>query len=318
MRETFLFADRRPPLTITPETTEERTLESLEAWIQEQRHGIARKLEQVGAVLFRGFHVSSACDFHRASRAFRPELRDYIEGHSPRKKIADGIYTSTHYPASETITLHNELAFTNDPPRFLFFFCETPPIEQGETPILDGRYLLTKLPSQVVDAFTGRGILYISRLHGGAGLGKSWKESFATADRNEVESHLDREGTEYEWLPEDTLQIRHIRPALSVHPATRERVWFNNACVFHRSDKGEVGEMIVETMGEQALPTDAFFENGDPIDASLLDTVRRTSWAEASFFPWSGGDVLFLDNYLAAHGRNSFSGERRVLVAMGS
>jgi alpha-ketoglutarate-dependent taurine dioxygenase len=34
-------------------------------------------------------------------------------------------------------------------------------------------------------------------------------------------------------------------------------------------------------------------------------------------FPWKERDILLLDNLLTAHGRNPFSGERRMFVAMG-
>ena len=41
-------------------------------------------------------------------------------------------------------------------------------------------------------------------------------------------------------------------------------------------------------------------------------------YAELEYsFPWTPGDVLMVDNALTAHGRNAFSGERKLLVAMG-
>ena len=33
-------------------------------------------------------------------------------------------------------------------------------------------------------------------------------------------------------------------------------------------------------------------------------------------FPWSHGDVMLLDNFLTAHGRNSYTGKRDVQVAL--
>ncbi len=35
-----------------------------------------------------------------------------------------------------------------------------------------------------------------------------------------------------------------------------------------------------------------------------------------SLFEWRAGDLLVVDNVLAAHGRMPFSGARRVLLAM--
>jgi alpha-ketoglutarate-dependent taurine dioxygenase len=40
-------------------------------------------------------------------------------------------------------------------------------------------------------------------------------------------------------------------------------------------------------------------------------------WDNAISFRWERGDVLLLDNYLVAHGRNPYEGPRKILVAMG-
>jgi alpha-ketoglutarate-dependent taurine dioxygenase len=45
----------------------------------------------------------------------------------------------------------------------------------------------------------------------------------------------------------------------------------------------------------------------------ILDVYREL---EVSF-RWEQGDVMLLDNILAAHGRNPFTGERKLLVALG-
>lgn len=48
-----------------------------------------------------------------------------------------------------------------------------------------------------------------------------------------------------------------------------------------------------------------------------LQAVRQAYHARELLFQWRRNDVLLLDNILAAHGRKPFTGERRILVAMG-
>ena len=52
------------------------------------------------------------------------------------------MYTSTDYPPSEEIFLHNENSYQATWPLTLFFSCVTPPDTLGSTPLADTRRVL--------------------------------------------------------------------------------------------------------------------------------------------------------------------------------
>lgn len=100
------------------------------------------------------------------------------------------------------------------------------------------------------------------------------------------------------------------------NPETGERIWFNQAALWHYTNLGDKGETLRWLVGEDNLPTNAYYGDGLPIEAESLQAERKLFWDEATLFEWREGDVLMLDNRLVAHGRRAFKGERRILVAM--
>jgi hypothetical protein len=113
------------------------------------------------------------------------------------------------------------------------------------------------------------------------------------------------------------LWTRSICPGVIDHPLTGETVWFNQADLWHVSSRGQAyQEKMLRVLGEDALPSNATYGDGTPISNQELDEVRRAYRAAEVVNPWLQGDLLMLDNVLAAHGRKPFEGPRRVLVAM--
>jgi len=94
-------------------------------------------------------------------------------------------------------------------------------------------------------------------------------------------------------------------------------VWFNQAHLFHLSRlKPEIREALLLIFKEEDLPRNVYYGDGATIDADDLDQICAAYDDEKVVFPWQQGDVLLLDNMLAAHARNPFSGKRQVVVGM--
>jgi len=286
----------------------------LAAWAASHRDTIRRALLEWGAALFRGFGVGSAEEFDRVARAVCPELLDYHERAAPRREVASKVFTSTEFPADQPIPLHHEMSYSHNWPAKLFFFCAQPALERGATPIADDRRVYARIDESIRRRFEERRVMYVRNY--GPGL-DTWQDAFQTEDRGDVERYCAASKIAYEWLPGDALRTRQVRQAVMRHPQTGERVWFNHAVLFHSSNLPEaVRETLLASRSPEELPRNALYGDGTPIETAVLDEIRAVYDECAVTFPWERGDVLLVDNFLVVHGREPYSGPRKVLVAM--
>jgi hypothetical protein len=77
-----------------------------------------------------------------------------------------------------------------------------------------------------------------------------------------------------------------------------------------------VREYLVDIYGEDGLPFNTRFGNGDAIGADVVQVINEVYEANTAREPWQGGDLMLVDNVRTAHGREAFEGPREVLVAM--
>lgn len=151
----------------------------------------------------------------------------------------------------------------------------------------------------------------------GAGIDLSWEEAFQTTDRAVVEAYCRQAPLAFEWRAGNRLRTRQIRHAVTQHPRTREMVWFNQAHLFHLTNlEPAVRQAMAETFSPDELPRNVYYGSGAPIEDDVLEEIRTVYQAASIRFPWQPGDVLLLDNVLIAHGRRSFTGARKIIVAM--
>jgi len=64
------------------------------------------------------------------------------------------------------------------------------------------------------------------------------------------------------------------------------------------------------------VPRNAYYGDGTPIEPESLEEIAAAFDEESVAFSWERGDVVLVDNMLAAHGRNPYEGARRIIVGM--
>ena len=285
------------------------------AWAEAHQEEIRSLLAAEGAVLIRGLKVLGSTQFGKiVSTLFGSELLEYIYRSTPRTELRGHVYTATEYPAAETIPQHNENAYSRNWPLRLGFMCLLPSETGGETPIGDSRVVYNLLPESVREKFEEKGVKYVRNY---STLDLPWSVVFQTEDKSQVEAYCKANELTYEWLDDDALRTSQINPATAVHPQTGEKVWFNQAHLFHVSSLGkEIARTLLDSLGEENVPRNSYYGDGSPIEPEVLDVIRSTYERTKVKFPWQKNDLLLLDNMLFTHGREPYTGPRQVLVGM--
>jgi alpha-ketoglutarate-dependent taurine dioxygenase len=307
----FLSPQRQFPIVMQPSGA---GLDAV-AWAREQKDFIETALRRHGGILFRNFGLRTPQDFEAFAETIEPQLYGGY-GDLPKKEGGRNTYRSTPYPEREMILFHNESAHLDRWPRKQWFFCELPSPVGGATPIVDCREMLRRLPPALVDKLERQQLLYVRTFT--RRLDVSWQDFFKTDVRAEVEQRLAAVGTDWNWLDGDNLQTRTRCPAVIRHPVTGERAFFNQVQLHHvHCLEPEVREDLLSMVGLERMPRHVYYGDGMPIDSETMDIIGRAYEDCAVRFDWEQGDVVMLDNMLAAHARDPFEGPRKIVVAMG-
>ncbi len=299
------------PLVVVPAVEDVDLVE----WARREREFIHTNLLRHGAILFRGFSVSSPEQFEQFALAGCPELFGEY-GDLPREEVGGKVYSSTPYPSDQAILFHNESSHMHRWPMKIWFYCMKAAEKGGETPIVDCRAIYRRLGSGLRQKFSEKGLLYVRNYT--EGLDVSWQSFYRTDERSRVEGLCRQAGTEFEWKGGNGLRTRQRCPAVIRHPQTGEMAFFNQLQLHHVSClEPAVRESLSSLMREEDLPRNVYYGDGSRIEDSVMEEISSIYREKAVAFPWQPGDVLMLNNMLVAHSRNPYVGPRKIVVAMG-
>ena len=283
-------------------------------WVTSVREPLDTALRRAGGLLFRGFDTGTIEAFARLSDVFIDAHMDYTFALTPRRPISPTIATATELPPHMVISLHGECSAQRDWPMIIMFWCDQPPATGGETPLADSRRVLDRLPDATRDRFTALGVCYVRHVRGLRQI----EHVFGTATRAGIAEYCARHDYAVTFDGAERVRTERVAPAIVDHPVTGEPVWFNHVETYHLSSLPLAVVKRNLSLEDDVLPLEVSYGDGSPIDNETARRIRLALRAETVTFPWRRGDVLLLDNMLTAHGRRPFTGDRRVLVAMGN
>ena len=284
-------------------------------WAAAHKDALRAAVAEHGSVMVRGLELRDATEVNAVFRQLSNGLMIEREAFASRRIYSDGVYSSATWPANQPMCMHHELSYTLEFPGLMLFACLSAPTRGGATAVSDSRAVLNALPADLVTRFERDGWM-LTRSYNDE-IGASVAEAFGTDDRSAVEAYCRANGIGFEWQPDGGLHTWQRRSAVVHHPVTGQRCWFNQIAFLNEwTIDPEVREYLVDMYGDDGLPFNTRFGNGDPIGADVVQLLNQVYEDNTVREPWQAGDLMLVDNIRTAHSREAYEGPREILVGM--
>ncbi|XP_045197937.2 uncharacterized protein LOC123552377 [Mercenaria mercenaria] len=309
-----VFNGREFPLILTPKETSSQSAEDTLMWIKENKRHIECLLLDYGAILFREFPIDSPEKFDSFVKSFEYEPLPYVGGAAPRRVITGNVFTANEAPPDQLIPFHHEMAQVPTFPSTLFFYCDVPPPEGGQTPLVLSNEVYKAMSERdklFVEELEETGVVYNRVLPDGddptSPIGRGWQSTYQTTDKKEVERKCTEQGTSFEWLPDNCLRTRTATlPAVRTDNRTGQKTWFNSIIAAY------LGWGDVRNDRKKAVT----YPDGKLMPERSMENLEDVFESLAIGFTWQKGDVVMVDNRLVLHSRRSFTPPRRILACL--
>ena len=286
------------------------------SWAAQHKDALRAAVAEHGSVMVRGLGLRDAAEVSAVFRQLATTgLMIEREAFASRQVYADGVYSSATWPANQPMCMHHELSYRLEFPSLMLFACLSAPTSGGATAVADSRAVLNALPAELVARFERDGWM-LTRSYNDE-IGATVAEAFGTDDRSAVESYCHANAIGFEWQPDGGLRTWQRRSAVVLHPVTGQRCWFNQIAFLNEwTIDPEVREYLVDMYGDDGLPFNTRFGNGDPIGADVIQLLNQVYEDNTVREPWQAGDLMLVDNIRTAHSREAYEGPREILVGM--
>jgi hypothetical protein len=284
-------------------------------WAGAHRAALRAEVTRYGALVVRGLAVQGVDDAIGAFRSLSTNPMSEREGFAPRSRYAEGVYSSSRWPADQPMCMHHELSYADTFPALLALACLRAPETGGATATASAASVLSALPPDLVRRFTERGWLLVRNFT--ADVGVSLAAAFGTDERDGVETYCRAHGIDWEWQPDGALRTWQRRPAVLRHPMTGIDCWFNQIAFFNEWTMApDVRDYLVDVYGPDGLPFTTRYGDGTLIEPDIIELINGVYDAHTVSRPWQAGDLMLVDNLGTAHSTQPYQGKRQVLVGL--
>ncbi|KAL2516287.1 Clavaminate synthase-like protein [Forsythia ovata] len=301
------------PKVLSPNSRNSVEFRSLTDAIKHDKPWLDSVLHQHGAILFRGFSVSTATDFNDVVETFGYEELPYVGGAAPRTNVVGRVFTANESPPDKKIPFHHEMAQVPEYPSKLFFFCEVEPANGGETPIVLSHVVYERMKEkypEFVQNLEEHGLIY-TRVLGeeddpSSPIGSGWKSTFLTKDKIVAEERAAKLNMKLEWTEDGVKSIMGPIPAIKFDKTRQRKIWFNSMVAAYTGWEDARNNPVKAVT----------FGDGKPLPSHIIYDCLRILEDESVAIPWQKGDVLLIDNLAVLHSRRPFATPRRVLASL--
>ncbi len=286
------------------------------SFIVENLDELRKVYADVGLVLFRNFSKPDTTSLERVSKFLLGKSIEQLGLYTDRKKVSEVVYTATIKHKNDCIPMHSENSYLGEFPKSILFYSKNVAESGGKTPLACLKKVTDSVPDSIKSRVTEHGVMYVRR--SGVLPGQDWKSVYPGFAKQGLTEYLQQQNIVVDW--EGDALTTHCRlPGLLDHPTTGDELWFN---ALYSSNSyvvpSVVREYLVREFGEGNLPTDTFYGNGDHLTFEDFSQIKNAYDSNKFSFSWQPADLLWVDNLRYAHGRDSYTGDREMLVIQGN